>query len=61
MTLLPTHGNNSVICAGRDFAEVLSVVSDPQHSRVVAVTSPERAQAAEKEKPGFFDSTINVL
>ena len=45
----------------RDFGEVLECVKGDK-ARVVAVTSPERAQAVnEKERPGFFDEIHKVL
>ena len=45
----------------RDFAEVVEHVKGKQ-GKVVAVTSPERAQAVnDKERPGFFDNIHKVL
>lgn len=41
------------------FAEVLESIKDQGH--VVAVTSAERLEAAEKEKPGFFQQTTRIL
>jgi hypothetical protein len=52
---------NFGVLVRREFAEYVSVVADPQHSRVVAVTSPERAAAAQEERPGFFDEVTKVL
>ncbi|CAL5227379.1 g10329 [Coccomyxa viridis] len=45
----------------REFADYLTAVADPQHARVVAVTSPERAAAAQKERPDFFDEVTKIL
>lgn len=45
----------------REFADYLSIVSNPQHAKLVAVTSAERAEAALKERPGFFDEVIKIL
>jgi len=46
---------------GRDFAEVVECVKGDK-GKVVAITSPERAQAVnEKERPGFFDAIHKVL
>ena len=45
----------------REFAEYLTAVADPKHARVVAVTSPERAAAAQKERPDFFDEVTKIL
>ena len=47
-----------VLC--RDFAEVLDCVKGPK-ARVVAVTSQERAEAADKERPGFFAKVHKTL
>ena len=47
-------------CASRDFAEVLDSVKCSK-AKVVAVTSQERADAAEQERPGFFDKVHKVL
>ncbi len=47
--------------ARREFADYLNIVSDPQHAKVVAVTSAERAEAALKERPGFFDEVTKIL
>jgi len=45
----------------RDFAEVVECVKGDK-GKVVAITSPERAQAVnEKERPGFFDAIHKVL
>lgn len=45
----------------RDFAEVVEAVKGKQ-GKVVAVTSPDRAQAVnERERPGFFDQIHKVL
>lgn len=45
----------------REFAEVLEVVRG-EKGKVVAVTSPERAQAVnETERPGFFNEIHKVL
>ena len=45
----------------REFADYVSVVADPAHARVVAVTSAERAEAALKERPDFFDEVTKIL
>ena len=45
----------------RDFAKYVECVADAECARVVAVTSPERAAAAQEERPGFFDEVHNVL
>ncbi len=45
----------------REFADYVSAVADPEHARVVAVTSPERAAAAQKERPDFFDDITKIL
>ena len=45
----------------REFADYVSVVADPQHAKVVAVTSPERAAAAQKERPDFFHEITKIL
>lgn len=45
----------------REFADYVSIVADPKHARVVAVTSPERAAAAQKERPDFFDEVTKIL
>lgn len=37
------------------------MVRNPKYAKVVAVTSPERAEAALKERPGFFDEVTRVL
>lgn len=52
---------NVSVLVRRAFADYVSVVADPQHARVVAVTSPERAAAAQEERPGFFDEVTKVL
>lgn len=70
---LPGYANPLVAClhvraaqvltaerASRDFAEVLDSVKSSK-AKVVAVTSQERADAAEKERPGFFDKVHKVL
>ncbi|CAG9466039.1 unnamed protein product [Pedinophyceae sp. YPF-701] len=44
----------------REFAEVLDAVRGPEGS-VVAVTSPEQAEKAEKQAPGLFKKTKRVL
>lgn len=41
------------------FADVLESVRDK--GQVVAVTSPDKAAAAEAERPGFFAQTLKVL
>ena len=56
-----TSVSDCLVACGRDFAEYVSVVSDPAHARVVAVTSAERAEAALKERPGFFDEVTKIL
>ena len=43
----------------REFGEVLASVRDK--GRVVAVTSADKAAAAEKERPGFFQRTQKLL
>ncbi len=45
----------------REFADYVSTVADPQHARIVAVTSPERAEAAQKERPDFFNEITKIL
>ncbi|BDA40898.1 Presequence protease, mitochondrial [Coccomyxa sp. Obi] len=45
----------------REFADYLSIVSNPEHAKVVAVTSAERAEAALNERPGFFDEVTKIL
>lgn len=59
---------NFVKCKGqwwswtcREFAEYLNIVRDPERAKVVAVTSAERAEAALKERPGFFDEVTRIL
>lgn len=47
--------------ARRDFAKYVECVADSECARVVAVTSPERAAAAQEERPGFFDAVHTVL
>ena len=47
--------------ACREFADYVSTVADPQHARIVAVTSPERAEAAQKERPDFFNEITKIL
>lgn len=42
-----------------DFAEVLNAVKT--NGRVVAVTSPEKAELALKERPGFFSEVKRIL
>jgi hypothetical protein len=43
----------------REFADVLAAVREK--GVVVAVTSAERAEAANKERPGFFASVKRVV
>lgn len=43
----------------KEFAEVLNAVK--QHGQVVAVTSAERVEAANKERPGFFQEIKRLL
>lgn len=43
----------------REFGEVLASVRDK--GKVVAVTSAEKAAAAEQERPGFFENTLRLL
>ena len=50
-----------VCVARREFADYVSTVADPQHARIVAVTSPERAEAAQKERPEFFNEITKIL
>lgn len=42
-----------------DFAEVLAAVRDK--GRVVAVTSADKAAAAQADRPGFFDAIHKIL
>jgi Zn-dependent M16 (insulinase) family peptidase len=41
------------------FADVLDAVR--KHGNVVAVTSPEKAELANAERPGFFDEIKRIL
>ncbi len=52
---------SSGVLACRNFSDYVSVVADPKYARVVAVTSPERAAAAQEERPGFFDEITKIL
>ena len=57
-----TRGMTEWVCvACREFADYVSTVADPQHARIVAVTSPERAEAAQKERPEFFNEITRIL
>ena len=43
----------------REFAEVLNAVKE--NGQVVAVTSPEKAELANKERPGFFHEVKRIV
>jgi hypothetical protein len=54
----PENGTRSCGFCSREFGEALEAVRG-EKARVVAVTSPERAEAANQERNGFF--TVNKV